>query len=223
MNTKPILFNSDMVRALLDGSKTQTRRVAKPQPKKNEDGTFYHPHTIANEKIMASALSGMNPYGQPGDLLWVRETFKAFNKDRVHFKADYAGTTRKENTKHGLSWKPSIHMPRWASRLTLKITDVRVERVQDITDEDAKSEGAKFYGHIDIDKFHKEGFRDPPRWSLVTPNTTAQCLSTPKWAFANLWNSINEKRGLGWDANPWVWVVEFEVIKQNVDEYITGE
>lgn len=209
-----------MVRALLDGCKTMTRRLVKPQPPHWEWNL--HKNDRLNIKWPGGGWARC-PYGQPGDLLWVRETFKAFNKDRVHFKADYAGTTRKENTKHGLSWKPSIHMPRWASRLTLKITDVRVERVQDITDEDAKSEGAKFYGHIDIDKFHKEGFRDPPRWSLVTPNTTAQCLSTPKWAFANLWNSINEKRGLGWDANPWVWVVEFEVIKQNVDEYITGE
>jgi len=186
MKERPILFNTDMVRALLDGRKTQTRRVVKPQPYMNHDSR-------------AQGNTNLCPYGQIGDRLWVRETWAYVPKTAyaqstgVHQiinpnNPDMAAVYKAGWERCAPSWKPSIHMQRWASRLTLEVTDVRVERVQDISEEDAKAEGCPVRGNIDATK-------DPIGW------------------FAWLWDSINAKRGYSWDSNPWVWVVAFKLIK----------
>lgn len=186
MKSRPILFSAPMVRELLDGSKTQTRRVAKteivlgrealfaPRPGNKHAPTFLLPD--AKEQALAFC-----PYGQPGDQLWVRETHCAFDVGRVHYRADYQSDPVGEK-EHGVIWKPSIHMPRWASRITLEIVSVRLERLQDISRGDAMAEGCPF------------------------PNM-AQGADPRNW-YADLWNSINGPDT--WATNPWVWVVEFK-------------
>jgi hypothetical protein len=151
--------------------------------------------------------SQFNPYGKPGDLLWVRETWGAvwpadepvpLRQCEIEYRADLPpGCTDRPgewpadegNGPEVPKWRPSIHMPRWASRITLRITDIRVERLQDITENDAKAEGC-----------------DP----VVHPDGAVDC-GTRKTTFAKLWNHIN---GPGaWDENPWVWVISFERVK----------
>lgn len=178
MSEHPILFSGEMVRAILEGRKTQTRRVitvpvsdahaGRPHsPMVKHNGDWYKPHE-------------WSPYGVPGDRLWVRETWAKpyVNCDAV-FRADYKGAGI-------LKWKPSIHMPRWASRITLDVVNVRVERVQDISEEDARAEG------IDDGWLVREQFPEA------------------RIAYRYLWDSINAKRGYGWATNPWVWVIEFK-------------
>lgn len=180
MEEKPILFTGEMVRAVLDGRKTQTRRVIKPQP------GLLGPKDIP-------LLLYYCPYGQPGDRLWVRESWSVdMSMDHlkpsdvpedsiVYYRANTDKDWERQSTGQVMGKKrPSIFMPRWASRINLEITDIRVERVQDITEEDAKAEGVDWY-----------------------PAMRANRL------FQSLWDSINAKRGYAWDVNPWVWVVEF--------------
>lgn len=240
MKVRPILFSGAMVRALLDGTKTQTRRVVKPQPerrnieqignmlgfkKRQGDGFWLWPN--ARERILAEC-----PYGQPGDRLWVRETWQVARETldyetggeydvfewpdelgdpRLHLNGDarfgmkaglfYAADGEHKNPSvfynltgidnktilrpREITWRPSIHMPRWASRITLEITSVRVERLQNISRGDAMGEGCPFQNMAQGD--------DPRQW------------------YAQLWDRLN---GTGsWDANPWVWVIEFRPIE----------
>lgn len=197
MKERPIIFSGEMVRAILEGRKTQTRRVIKPQPSGDVGAWPYDDH---RENWLVC------PYGSQECRLWVRETWRPFvlgsrfNQEvDIEYRADGQkilhhpiSSEKLEKWEGGFSdcsWKPSIHMPRWASRITLEITDVRVERVQDITDADAVAEG------IDPEEDKYDGHQ------------------VPKVNFSFLWDSINEKRGFGWDANPWVWVVEFKKVK----------
>lgn len=200
MKERPILFSGPMVRALLDGSKTQTRRVVKPQPP-NHMGTVrtlgdgdwqfvQDAHTLAD-----SASTWRCPYGQPDDRLWVRETFGHFERndtlkpgDTIYYRADGECLELRP-------WRPSIHMPRWASRITLEITGVRVERLQDISEADAIAEGcAKNHNNYYWGGPHKAG--------------GLKQMATARQAYQDLWESIN---GPGsWEANPWVWVVGFK-------------
>lgn len=232
MNTKPILFSGDMIHALLDGRKTQTRRIlpAWQRPKQKDGGEWVavaqrHPRygfvvSGKSEAECASRLSlhGVCKYGKPGDLLWVREGFRSRRVDKlpgeVAYKADHPGAATVPGS-YGRSWKPSIHMPRWASRLTLRVTDVRVERVQDISEEDAKREGVEPYD-VSVLNFDEYDLIDAPLKVASKPY---------KNGFALLWDSINADRHdkdgnllpYAWADNPWVWVIEFEVIQQNVD------
>lgn len=259
MNTKPSLFSTDMVRALLDGRKTQTRRVVKEHKidrlSTREEFATAGPYQLSKKEtpgyvyvyLEDGPLVGLPcPYGQPGDLLWVRETCRAEELgdddfhllydgedscpglDGVRYKADVQFIPIHNSPEASDAWGrlhsyrgergavvPNIHMPRWASRLTLKIKDIRVERVRDISDDDAKAEGAKHWADIPLNPIHEKDPDQADRWSMGSPSHTGQCLSTPRWAFANYWITINKERG--WEANPWVWVVEFEVIKANVD------
>ena len=236
---RPILFSGPMVRAILEGRKTQTRRVIVPQPWEDV-GTLrvgvYHPEIVVRgeyepgpEEFGAWSEDGEFAvrcrYGKPGDRLWVRESGwqpKEPNELELREGADtwpkYVYDADEPlrpafalayYSEYGWKHKPSIHMPRWASRLTLEITDVRVERVQDISREDSVAEGARRFD--DIPDPHPFGIG--PRWSMETPTSTDQCLGNARFAFANTWNSINAKRGYGWDTNPWVWCLTFKVVQ----------
>ena len=193
MTTKerPILFSGEMVRAILDGRKTQTRRVVKPQPK---------PSSFKSDEEL-SWRQAWNlpkcPYGVPGDRLWVRETIEVLSfgagTAQIQYRAD--GSTRiigDRKLPDRLGSIPSIHVPRQASRITLEVTDVRVERLQDISEEDAQA----------------EGIHQPAIGNI----SVAQKMGVCRYGFANVWESINGEES--WDANPWVWVVEFKEVKR---------
>ena len=182
MKERPILFSAPMVRALLAGTKTQTRRIIKPQ------------HLAFFNQDAAAMLSDWNerplPYGQPGDRLWVRETWHDASSS-LHSCALY----RADGIDlHWGKWAPSIHMPRWASRITLEITSVRVERLQEISIEDAKAEGAW-------------GPDDSIVQKVADYFGTDIFSANPRKAFQMLWESINGPDS--WAANPWVWAIEF--------------
>ena len=212
MKERPILFSALMVRALLAGTKTQTRRVVKPQfamdavPEEmcatNERG-----HQITGHSgLWWCAAEGdadvarRCPYGQPGDRLWVRE---CFCEDPLSFGVLYRadGELDEPALNAGGKWRPSIHMPRWASRITLEVTGVRVERLQDISEADAIAEG--------IEEGIPAAGTDIRVWKNYSPNKKdTPWLVWPLSSYFSLWQSIN---GPGsWDVNPWVWVVEFK-------------
>lgn len=181
MKERPILFSAEMVRAILENRKSVTRRVIKTDHTLLDDPNIL-PATIEAYK---TAWVKTCPYGQPGDRLWVRETWadSFASDDDSHNGYVYAATNHGPEPRR---WRPSILMPRLASRITLEITGVRVERVQDITEEDAMVEGFKAL-HVVFS--HGPSYRD---------------------TFIEYWNLLNAKRGYGWDANPFVWVIEFK-------------
>lgn len=199
-----------MVRALLDGRKTQTRRLCQWANNPNSPALTYivacdEPGWFGDEEGEVQFKAGY----APGDRLWVREAWaKVGDADddihacpdmRVHayYRVDQVDPERQ-------SWRPSIHMPRWASRLTLIVTDVRVERLQNISREDAIAEGLT----------HVPGVIEPNWWRLPKPMHQGTWLS-PVAAFRFLWSEIN---GLGsWEANPWVVALTFDVHQQNID------
>lgn len=196
---RPILFSGEMVRAIIGGRKSQTRRVIKPQPKLNgemhgqpmwywQSSRLNAGYCHTNADAMCRLMVNCCPYGVVGDHLWVRETCWIYGgKDRDEVAGYVADCGEKFS---GYAQKvPSIHMPRWASRITLEIEDVRVQRVQKISEDDAKAEGAQEYGR---------GYPE---------------MVTHRWGFEELWNQINAKRGYSWESNPWVWVVTFKRIK----------
>jgi len=186
MKEKPILFSGPMVEAILDGRKTQTRRVIKPQP--DEDGISLT--LLTKEWMDTDGKEYKCPYGEGRRNLWVREAFVE-TLAGIDYRAngnDHYEAGRK------IPWRPSIHMPRWASRINLEITDIRVERVQDISKEDCIAEGM-------------EGLQEVHAgWHQ---------------SYAQLWDSINGKpridgQDISWIANPWVWVITFKKIKEEL-------
>lgn len=202
MSERPILFSAPMVRAILNGTKIQTRRIVKHEPinivpfigvdnrPTGEFGLCLTHHGVISEHVRC-------PYGMPGDRLWVREAWSAdypevgYQADlgRTYFPQDHAHRTdllRMYDRQRG-RWRPSIHMPRWASRILLEISDVRVERLQDISQADALAEG------VNVHSDH----HGRPRASIYSPVQ----------AYRDLWEEINGPES--WDANPWVWVIEF--------------
>ena len=232
---RPVLFNGEMVKAILEDRKTMTRRVMKrsmpgdiSECRLTKDNILYMEHLGGYTTFRPRAC----PYGTPGDRLWVKETWKIasfMEGDPIEFqyKADGAiaeenissdclnyedwyervciqstdylikigwkykdgeGCFRWENGKSPLPWKPSMFMPHWASRIMLEITNVRLGQVQEISEDDATKEGCVPY----VDPFE---------------NTK---ITNARQGFVQLWNFINEKRGFGWEANPWVWVIEFK-------------
>lgn len=206
VSTKPILFSGTMVRAIIDGRKTQTRRVIALSEfgKSTTPGFDWHFRDRRGRwnDVSMERLLQMCPYGAPGDRLWVRETWATTAQAGDH-KSDayavYRATDPDWETMIGWKWRPSIYMPRWASRITLEVTTVRVERVQDISDADAVAEGIMCGSKIGKDAFG--WYADSDR--AVRHNAPAHALRA-------LWDEINAKRGYGWDANPWVWAVEFK-------------
>jgi len=240
---RPILFKGDMVRAILEGRKTQTRRVVKPQPHDTyeiECG-IYHPTVIDRhgEEDAGSPIFGAYSldgewgckclYGQPGDRLWVRETWGVGTRphpvegwvDGVEYRADepycdciedmplHRVSDEIDLSKYDkLGWKPSIHMPRWACRIELEIVSVRVERLNDISEEDARAEGIADGGCTNCgepEKSHPVTKTGQPWYPCEVAHTDFGD------AFAGLWQSINGADS--WSANPWVWVVEFKRVQ----------
>lgn len=194
MATKPILFNTQMVRAILDGRKTCTRRIVKPQP------TAHY------------GMQCIKPPYQPGDILYVRETWSLrFDGEKYFYRAD-KNTSREEKRLldyNDVKWRPSIHMPKEAARIWLKVTNVRVERLQEITEAQTEEEGFLF---------------TPPCLHRTGENycdIDGSCGSKIKYCDMSagelfgkvLWDSTIKKSDIdiyGWDANPWTWVIEFE-------------
>lgn len=197
MKERPILFSAPMVRAILAGKKTQTRRIVKPQPEWAE-GAWYWRHPRYNNGLgvhyfhtdaesAAEKMATVCPYGVAGDRLWVRETYRSWMGSHdagsprcIAYKAD--------GGEIAMPWKPSIYMPRMLSRITLEVVAVRVERLQDITESDAEREGFERSFEPDGSEYGAE-------------------LTTACEAFEALWHKINGADS--WTANPWVWVVEF--------------
>ena len=215
---KPIIFSSNMVRAILDGRKTMTRRIIKPQPLPDASiGTysFLGFINIRDENlVLGEELGGIDctyanyrssPY-QAGDILWVREQWRVIDYEHidgewsasVQFRADMKRGIRLRwmegdaNTYERTGWRPSIHLPQKAARLFLRVVTVRAERLQDITEADAIQEG---FGGIPFEN---------PR-----PDACPWVVA-PTLSFGIAWNKLNSKRGYGWDINPFVWVIEFE-------------
>lgn len=248
MKERPILFSGPMVRAILDGRKTQTRRIVNLKGHAGQQVPLRFKYTIAGwwnvcegeersitiggEKIDGGLIGSIKcPFGKTGDRLWVRESWWNANSYPYPLHSDgepvshwsnlvkYAADGNPENTPNrhypdGLRggkysapdpwamWhkRPSIHMPRWASRINLEITGIRVERLQDILEEDAKEEGIKELGNC-----------TPPDYSMTEKqysNGSAVGFKTAKDAFKDLWESITGPSS--WDLNPWVWVIEFK-------------
>jgi len=199
MAEHPILFSGPMVRAILDGRKTQTRRVVKPQP-------AYHP-VFQNELHWRGMDLNPDstyrcPYGVPSDWLWVRETWMLDGADvrPAGMEWDRRVIYRADNPENGelFKWKPSIFMPRWASRLTLGITAVRVERLQEISAANAMWEGIE-RAHLLLNRLTIEALGNASSTGLAAIDD-----------YAVLWDSLNAKRGYSWESNPWVWVITFE-------------
>ncbi|HBR1961199.1 TPA: hypothetical protein L9M59_002133 [Klebsiella pneumoniae] len=228
MKERGMIFNGEMVRAILDGRKTQTRRIMKVQP--SEDFTpmnmaletdykarWYTPGVVDKDGYLQPAskkvfgVSNENegyscPFGAVGDRIWVRETFSGHYLDDAQiqdikdgrdkatdlceYRADYPDGYQASD-----GWAPSIHMPRWASRILLEITDVRVERLNSISQEDAQAEGLELTGW-------RPTYSDPDSGGEVM---------TPYDNFAELWSSIYGDES--WQANPWVWVIEFKRVE----------
>ena len=198
MKTHPILFSTEMVQAILAGRKTQTRRVMKPQPSENVLWSSFGFSTLTPENHIEGR--GNFPegygskffklkYGKPGDLLWVRESFvkfETFNETLFSYKAS-------PKTDLDVNWRPSIHMPKDACRIWLRITNIDVERLKNITEEDAIAEG--------VEK-EEEYFLNYKGNNFVYDNAIG--------SFKSLWQSINGDQS--WRDNPFVWVVEFEVL-----------
>lgn len=216
---RPILFSAPMVRAILDGRKTQTRRVVKPQP---ADMAALPLMLSDGVRFATEAKFVRCPYGVPGDRLWVRETWGTGTRpdlhegwrDGIEYRADEEGLNEHDLLPlHAVAlpdgvdldsiaqgWRPSIHMPRWASRIDLEVVSVRVERLQEIGEEDARAEGIEFEDHT------KDAWRG---WKSFD----GTCLyDTALESFRKGWDSLNAKRA-PWSSNPWVWVVEFRRIK----------
>jgi hypothetical protein len=216
MKERPIIFSGTMVRAILEGRKTQTRRIVKPQPEGHHwerlpgykafwtslacsDGIWWK----LNHRIPQNTDEERHfrcPYGQPGDRLWVRESFYACERDhwpdlpsvpanngRIYFHANF------DRSAPG-PLRPSIHMPRWASRILLEVTDVRVERLQEISDEDAAAEGA--------------GLRN---CGVMDTLDGPEQLKSYRTGFVYLWRDIHGAES--WAENPWVWAISFKVLE----------
>ncbi len=224
MRERPILFSGPMVRAILAGHKTQTRRIVKPWvPRPGVDAVPADVSYLPDFTCYRATC----PYGQPGDRLWVREAFRfAASLDRLSpndvgekaldagYNTPWAPTQFEADGHRTGSWRgfdtppavttpgklrPGIHMPRWVCRLVLEVTSVRVERLQSISYEDARAEGA-----FDPRLFVGDERREP---GVESYEELARRLQWPQRAFRELWSSINGASS--WDANPWVWVVEF--------------
>jgi len=229
MKERPILFSGEMVRAILNGQKTQTRRVCKLQPTRDiygwwiltaDEGKPFLVNgqacsvlkTTEVDDLRAALQSLPCPYGVPGDRLWVRECFGFTAQWPLSYQRQWLAERspwlpgnitmayRADEPEGNWCWKPSIHMPKIYSRITLEIVNVRVERVREITEDDAREEGIIIPDYM--------------AGTVRLPHGGAPVLRTSYGSrFADLWDRINAERGYGWDTNPWVWVIEFKRVE----------
>ena len=225
MAEKPILFNTEMVKAILDGRKTQTRRVIKPQPpcdlKMMTEGVHAGEWHLYNDSPMLHPQINspwgawyLSPY-RPDDILWVRETWKQATTgtagpgliDLILYRADEPQDATAMMVED--RWHPSIHMPRKAARIFLRVKNVRAERLQDITEADAEAEGTDLEAWYDYDEWqHSVG-------DGLASDDCPVVFETKRGFFGRrVWDktmqSVEQYMNFGWDANPWVWVIEFE-------------
>jgi len=246
MKERPIIFSAPMVRAILEGRKSQTRRVIKPQPTVTEVLLRQRGAWIAGESLSDQVNAAWQhgfvdvscPYGQPGDRLWVRETFASWHGTEIFSGRPWPCTAYRAGRSwingncpdrargevfwrapdykpEAVKWKPAIHMPRAFSRILLEITDVRVERVQDIDDGDALEEGIHT---VEIGSGYSPRFSAfSDSWQAIV-ESQARAHDWPHDAFRDLWDTINAKRGFGWDANPWVWALTFKRVEDGERE-----
>lgn len=228
MRERPILFSAPMVRAILEGRKTQTRRIVKMTERATAALVGAPPPAMEGDRARwvtppldsgadYDAWNAWCPYGEPGARLWVRETWAApsdyddlspkqidamHSIERVAVPLWYAATdTTEAETYTAGRWRPSIHCPRWASRITLRVTSVRVERLQAITEEDARAEGVTPFSY------------DPEGdcWTAAPPERAHRTAFEYIWGELNGYDEADERRpGSSWSSNPWVWVVGFE-------------
>lgn len=219
MKERGIIFSSEMVRAILDGRKTQMRRIMKPQPtpcdyvdeRGKARGGHQWPSNIFRTMLHVEGelqngdggwkglVGDACPFGDVEDRIWVRETWQCglCTESTFAYKATHKPSDLEEGWNEKIKWRPSSQMPRWASRILLEITGVRVERLQDINEEDAVAEGvAPLRG----------GY-----WKHYQPDWTQHQLSA-RGSFVTLWNSINGVDA--WYKNPWMWVIEFKQIQE---------
>lgn len=253
MKSIPMIFNQEMVKALVDGRKTVTRRPVEVWrlPVDTIEIDSSHPESrymsiASNHSRWGFGVFGATPEAamenyngeykscapyNKGDLIWVRENFKVELNQFYDLKGEYAlvygaddgcnlinpnddNNDKLANLVNKKGLTPSIHMPRWASRLTLRVTNVRCERIQNITDESAIKEGL-------ITKEHRFSSMEYPLGDIgyMVSQNSNDIYSCPVAAYKDLWNSIYSN----WHENPWVWVVEFEVIHKNIDKVIKGD
>ncbi|MHC4574383.1 MAG: morphogenetic protein [Planctomycetota bacterium] len=205
MKERPILFNAEMVRAILDGRKTQTRRPMKlrdfrPSDTRGYEWAYRDNRALWNEVSTPMLIELKSPFGQPGDRLWVRETWAKeesryicpnYGNPGAHFEGDLFYRASHDDNWPG-PWKPSIHMPRAYSRITLEAKRVWAERLRSITPQDCHAEGIRIATTLD----------DFP----------AQAPAYTR-SFNDIWAPIYAAKGYGWDENPWVWACEFEVVR----------
>ena len=223
----PILFSTPMIQAIIEGRKTMTRRVMKPQPypvKRHRKEIEEYFEWDASKKITDLPIQewvSLCPYGKVGDILWVRETFVDVvdndGKEVFIYKAD--DDFYKDTIENWKGWQPSLFMPKAACRIFLKITDIRVERLNEIREEDAKKEGVEFT-IADKEKFgcRAQGmklYRNYERKDNSLTSYPCNGFENSIISFQTLWQSINGKES--WDANPWVWVIVFERIEKPTD------
>lgn len=229
MIERPILFSPPMVLATMDGNKTQTRRIIK-----SEIALDWLDNAKFNPEFVAHPENDMCKYGKIGDRLWVRETWKYNNWTEdgipfIEYRADGSVLLREhpeewadrveniwaelsdpqnyeiDNAARDRKFRPSIHMPRWVSRTNLEITNIRAERLNDISEADAKAEGINCYQF-----FPDDGFPICSGYTHLPDDGNCGLYSTAKEAFKNLWEIINGESS--WDQNPWVWVIDFKRI-----------
>lgn len=208
MKEHPILFSTQMIKALLKGNKTMTRRSTGLDKINHSPGNYYFQSLVlhATGRYTFAPEGNFNPtnediievkcrYGEPGDLLWVRESCQHTKLLNLHPTDENYGFVYKADDQpwqdmEGWKWKPSIHMPKAAARIWLRVTDIRIERLRNITEEDARSEGAEY-----------------SLWMII--NDPRPYVN----GFASIWFDINGKAS--WNKNPWVWVVCFETLSTN--------
>lgn len=188
---KSIIFSGPGVRAIIEGRKTQTRRLARKPVKHPDYGNLCAPGALTLECEPQHVIDRCCPYGAPGDRLWVREVSAECTKGGGHiiYKADNEGIGTCHV--HGGRWRSPIHMPRWASRILLEVAEVRVERLQDVSEEDAIAEGFS------------------P--SKIDDGCALHHYSAARY-FHAAWNELNGKRA-PWESNPWVWAIAFKVLE----------